>query len=538
MEENFSDTEILELYKDPRMKAVMKADLFRYAAVAVLGGFYFDMDVYAYRNLGPLLSSTAVFPKEWRQDDAQFSARHGTLPENEEERWQMGNYAFGAEAGHPLVQDALAEAFQRTKQLLNSVSDQSQIEDFQILHSTGPYMLSEVYHDGLKKGKYGDVNFLAGGNQIPYTARSHGSNTWHKFGKYGEHALAHSWVRRRLATENELAEMLWIDDKNESHDIEWQRGLVEEFKKRRELGEAIIADKGEDNFTGMGGSQSAVGGHQYSDDDLQRASHVFQKNFVRSGKGAAMEIALGNEEYNTEEHVKTLNEGDECLGRDSQPPHCGGNMICEDSKKRGVNVGLCDPGVCHCAVLPTLGTAVGSHQYSSDDLQRAAQVFQKHFVRSGKGVMEIALGNEEYNTEESVKTLNEGDECLGFNQTPRCGDNMICEDKNKGGVDVDSCDPGVCICAVVNPGTAVESSVGGTLQFHVKKPLFQAKKKKKKSWDSEVSQSDEIADQYLLRTRVFIIGAIMVVIGLMAFIHKKKLHGDILDERIHLLTED
>ena len=53
-----------------------------------------------------------------------------------------------------------------------------------------------------------------------------------------------------------------------------------------------------------------------------------------------------------------------------------------------------------------LETAVGSNQYSSNDLQRAAYVFQKHFVRSEKGVMEIALGNEEYTTEELGKLFN------------------------------------------------------------------------------------------------------------------------------------
>ena len=122
--------------------------------------------------------------------------------------------------------------FLSTKQLLNSVSDQSEIEDLQVLQSTGPYMLSEVYHGGLKEGKYGDVNFLAGGNEIPYTARSHGSNTWHKFGKYAEHALAHSWVRRRLATVNELAEMLWNDDKNGNSEISFANSHRETLEEQ------------------------------------------------------------------------------------------------------------------------------------------------------------------------------------------------------------------------------------------------------------------------------------------------------------------
>jgi len=134
MQEHFPESELLEVFLDERVPIVMKSDLFRLAVVASIGGFYMDMDVYAYKNMEPLLKEKAVFPKEWKKNDEDFEARHGTLPEDEEERWQVGNYAFGSEANHPLVLDALEEAVKRTKALLE---EEGELQDDDVLKSTG-----------------------------------------------------------------------------------------------------------------------------------------------------------------------------------------------------------------------------------------------------------------------------------------------------------------------------------------------------------------------------------------------------------------
>lgn len=55
-------------------------------------------------------------------------------------------------------------------------------------------MLTELYHDGRKRGKYGDVLHIAGDSSEPVLKRDHGGNDWHKFGPYCEHMLAHTWV--------------------------------------------------------------------------------------------------------------------------------------------------------------------------------------------------------------------------------------------------------------------------------------------------------------------------------------------------------
>jgi len=242
---HFPDSDLLAVYQDPRLKIVMKADIFRLAAISVLGGFYFDMDVYAYRNLDPLLSHRAVFPKEWWRNNGEYEDRHGTLPEDDEDHWQMGNYAFAAEPGHPLVQNALKEAVKRANDLLNTKLSEylETLEDIDVLKTTGPYMLSEVYHKGRKEGQYGDVYFMMGGNEIPLYPKSRGGPTWHKFGKYGEHAITHTWVRRKLATETELAEILWKANTDKKKDISWARGVIKELKAR--FGELTISESNE-----------------------------------------------------------------------------------------------------------------------------------------------------------------------------------------------------------------------------------------------------------------------------------------------------
>ena len=108
----------------------------------------------------------------------------------------MGNYAFGAAAGHPLVADALTEGTRRAALLVG----RTDVTDLEVLRSTGPYMLSEVFHNGRLAGKYGDVDYIHGDAETPLRGRTHGGDDWHKFGQYAEHMLAHSWVARRRAS--------------------------------------------------------------------------------------------------------------------------------------------------------------------------------------------------------------------------------------------------------------------------------------------------------------------------------------------------
>jgi len=202
VDEHFDGTELPRIYRDAP-KFVLKADLFRYAAVKVLGGFYMDMDMMAKAPFEPLVAAGdgAVFPKEWWRSDAAYRKIYGedrSCPDDEE-HWQVGNYAFAAAPNHPFIADALEEAMTRTVRLTEF--DAADISDDDVLLATGPYMLSELYHEGRRQGKYADVAHIRGDDDVPSRRRSYGGNDWHKFGGYAEHMLSHSWVtsaRRRM----------------------------------------------------------------------------------------------------------------------------------------------------------------------------------------------------------------------------------------------------------------------------------------------------------------------------------------------------
>ena len=181
-------------------RPVMRADLIRLASIAVYGGFYMDLDMLARSWFEPLVAGsgdgtyTAVFPKEWWRHDSAYRERHFGDPEDDEDHWQVGNYAFAAVPGHEFVLDALEEAMKRCMELTSL-----EVTDLEILRTTGPYMLSEVYHEGRKEGRYASVLHLPGDDAKPTRDCEPfcGENDWHKFGPYAEHMLTHSWVSER-----------------------------------------------------------------------------------------------------------------------------------------------------------------------------------------------------------------------------------------------------------------------------------------------------------------------------------------------------
>jgi len=191
---------------------IMKADIFRLAAVYKLGGFYMDMDVLGKTSLDPLVEAIdggeyqAVFPKEWWMSTGYYASIYpGRMPEDDEDHWQMGQYAFGAVPEHPFVKDALEEAIVRSVNLMTSKGDDVEsIRDLDILSATGPYLVTELYHSGRKEGRYADVYHIAGDTDAPALDSRHGGPDWHKFGPYGEHMLSHTWTKPEVMIERHL----------------------------------------------------------------------------------------------------------------------------------------------------------------------------------------------------------------------------------------------------------------------------------------------------------------------------------------------
>ena len=75
---------------------IQRYDFFRYLAVYRYGGFYFDLDVMLASGLSDLLDAGCVFPFEGLTLSEYLRNRYKM-------DWEIGNYAFGAAAGHPFL---------------------------------------------------------------------------------------------------------------------------------------------------------------------------------------------------------------------------------------------------------------------------------------------------------------------------------------------------------------------------------------------------------------------------------------------------
>ncbi|RYD72355.1 MAG: hypothetical protein EOP84_23300, partial [Verrucomicrobiaceae bacterium] len=130
----------LELY-DWYPRPVQKADLFRLLAVYRLGGFYLDTDFMLEARLDPLCKENAVFAFEHEIDDKTFRNRYPEWLRTREEKLTLGNYAFGAMAGHPFLLALLDELVVRTETF-----EAEDCNDLDVLHSTGPDAVTSVYY--------------------------------------------------------------------------------------------------------------------------------------------------------------------------------------------------------------------------------------------------------------------------------------------------------------------------------------------------------------------------------------------------------
>lgn len=167
----------LELYRWIR-RPVMKADLFRLLAVQALGGFYLDLDVGLDFPLDDLCPHQAVFPWEHEMSLDWFERRFPGKLAKGLSRWQVGNYAFAAEAWHPFLAAILEEVVRRTAGLQEEFCG-----DPDILRCTGPDVVSTVYYRQPASRK--SVTMLWGVNDKVREKQM--------FGKYGRHLLTGVW---------------------------------------------------------------------------------------------------------------------------------------------------------------------------------------------------------------------------------------------------------------------------------------------------------------------------------------------------------
>jgi hypothetical protein len=118
--------------------------------------------------------------------------------------WEIGNYAFGAVAGHPFV-DAII------KNCVRAQNDQAWVqammrpfprifwEDFHVFNTTGPGLVSRTLAEHRDVAKQVKVLF-------PENVCD--STNWHRFGAFGVHVMAGKWLKRKGIVRRRLTS-LW-----------------------------------------------------------------------------------------------------------------------------------------------------------------------------------------------------------------------------------------------------------------------------------------------------------------------------------------
>lgn len=192
----FIDTEFPEYRSviDGFPYKIQKIDFFRYLVVFRRGGFYFDLDVVLAKSLEPLLRHGCVLTFE----------SIGVSPYLRESMGmdlQIGNYAFGASAGHPFLAAVIENCVRAQRDpdwlqpMMRGVPSLSRTE-YYVLNSTGPGLVSRTFAQHAQSAS--DITIL-----MPHDVCD--KSSWHQFGDYGVHYMAGSWrppttlVRRKLA---------------------------------------------------------------------------------------------------------------------------------------------------------------------------------------------------------------------------------------------------------------------------------------------------------------------------------------------------
>jgi len=173
---------------------IQKYDFFRYLAIYKYGGFYFDLDVLTERSLEPLVEADCVFPFE----GLTFSR---LLRDRYDMDWQIGNYAFGAVAGHPFLKAVIDNCVRAQNDpdwvapMMKGVPRLSRT-DFLVLNTTGPGLLSRTLAENSSLAR--TVTIL-----LPDDVCD--SQNWNRFGDVGVHLMDGTWRRRSGCVRSRLA---------------------------------------------------------------------------------------------------------------------------------------------------------------------------------------------------------------------------------------------------------------------------------------------------------------------------------------------
>ncbi len=163
-------------------RPIQRIDFFRYLAVLKLGGFYFDLDVFLSESLTDLIDHNCVFPFEELSISRHLRRHHGL-------DWELGNYAFGANADDAFLRAVVENCVKAQKSpewLTPMMADIPRFlrTEFSVLNSTGPGLVTRTYAENAD---------LHNSVTILFPDDVSDEKNWHQFGSYGVHAMDGSW---------------------------------------------------------------------------------------------------------------------------------------------------------------------------------------------------------------------------------------------------------------------------------------------------------------------------------------------------------
>ena len=174
---------------------IQRYDFFRYLAVYRHGGFYFDLDVMLATGLSNLLEFSCVFSFEGLTL-SDYLRNHHKMD------WQIGNYAFGATAGHPFLKAIIEDCVKAqrdphwVKPMMRGFPPLFTSEYF-VLNTTGPGLISRTLAENAEIAKTVTVLFPDDVCDL---------DNWNRFGDLGIHFLEGSWRTRSSYLVRRLAQ--------------------------------------------------------------------------------------------------------------------------------------------------------------------------------------------------------------------------------------------------------------------------------------------------------------------------------------------
>lgn len=165
--------------------SIQRYDFFRYLAVYRHGGFYFDLDVMLAYDLSHLPDVRCIFPFEG-PTLSDFLRKKYRMD------WEIGNYAFGAEAEHPFLLAVIDNCVRAQKDpewvkpMMRGFPPVLRSE-YLTLNTTGPGLISRTLAENPEVARTVTVLF-------PDDVSD--PSNWNRFGNLGVHLMDGSWRLR------------------------------------------------------------------------------------------------------------------------------------------------------------------------------------------------------------------------------------------------------------------------------------------------------------------------------------------------------